>query len=219
MKRTCLKKNTIGNQWSEAKPNTDEQDSCEFSRNSGTGYPNENSFNEQPFNPKDIQNVKSYVQMKSRQFKRTTKFIVDAAMIIGLVGCAISTGVFEQSKKAAREGANINEVFHWGTSHCIISLLLVATIIIHIVQHWGYIKAVISRKLYLKNKLVTAVFFLFVLTVISISMYVAGFTFLNLHLHSMVTHLFVLVALIHLVMNLKKFIFLIREKKCREVIN
>jgi hypothetical protein len=157
--------------------------------------------------------------MKPRQLKRTTKFIVDAAMIIALIGCAKSTSVFEEGKEAAREGANISDVFHWGTSHCIISLLLVATIIIHIWQHWGYMKAIISKNLYLKNKVVTATTVLFVLTVISISMYVAGFTFLNLHLHSMVTHLFVLLAIIHLVMNLKKFIFLIKEKKCNEAIN
>jgi len=54
MKRTCLKKNT----------NTDKLATCEFSCNNGTGYPDKNSFNEQPFDPKDIQYVKSFVQMK-----------------------------------------------------------------------------------------------------------------------------------------------------------
>jgi len=34
-----FEENTIEDQWSEAELNTDEQDTCEFSRNSGTGYP------------------------------------------------------------------------------------------------------------------------------------------------------------------------------------
>ncbi|NLU38403.1 MAG: hypothetical protein GXX78_05870 [Bacteroidales bacterium] len=51
MKRTYLQKNT----------NTDEQNTCEF-------HPGENSFNEQPFVPKDIQYVKSFIQMKSYLF-------------------------------------------------------------------------------------------------------------------------------------------------------
>jgi hypothetical protein len=54
MSRTCLKKNTIENQWNKAKLNTDEQDTCEF-------HLDENSFNEQLFDPKDIQYVKSFV--------------------------------------------------------------------------------------------------------------------------------------------------------------
>ena len=54
MKRTCLQKNTIEYQ---CKLNTNEQNTCEF-------HPDENSFNELPFNPKDIQHVKSFVQMK-----------------------------------------------------------------------------------------------------------------------------------------------------------
>jgi len=47
MKRTCLKINT----------NTNEQDTCEL-------HLDENSFKEQPFDPKDIQCVKSFVPMK-----------------------------------------------------------------------------------------------------------------------------------------------------------
>jgi hypothetical protein len=48
MKRTCLQKNT----------NTDEQNTCEF-------HPAENLLEEHHFNPKDIQQVKSFVWMKS----------------------------------------------------------------------------------------------------------------------------------------------------------
>ena len=49
MKRTCLQKNT----------NMDEQNTCEF-------HLEDNSLNERPFDPKEIQFVKSFVQMKAK---------------------------------------------------------------------------------------------------------------------------------------------------------
>ncbi len=58
MKRTYLQKNTY----------TDEQAPCEF-------HPDENSFNEQPFDPKDIQCVKNIVQMKTIKFNHITVFV------------------------------------------------------------------------------------------------------------------------------------------------
>lgn len=137
-------------------------------------------------------------------------------MIAGLIGCALSTSVFEESKRAAREGADITSIFRWGTTHCIISIIFVAIIFIHIWQHWGYIKAVVKKQVYAKNKILTITTVLFVITVISITLYMFGFTFFNLHLHSLVTHFFVLFAIIHLVMNLKKFVGLIKEKRCSQ---
>src|SRR5574344_210422 len=41
------------------KLNTDEQNTCEF-------HPDDNSFNERPFDPKDIQYVKSFVKMNNK---------------------------------------------------------------------------------------------------------------------------------------------------------
>lgn len=136
-------------------------------------------------------------------------------MMAGLLGCFISTSVFEKSKEAARYGANIGDVFHWGTSHCIISLILVVMIFIHIWQHWGYIKAVISKRLYLKNKVTTLTSLLFITTVVSFTLYLSGFTMPTLHFHSMITHLFVLLSIIHLVMNFKKLLSLVRKSNCQ----
>jgi hypothetical protein len=59
MKRTCLPQNT----------NTDEKKTCEF-------HPTEIKFNEQFFDPKDNQLVKSSIRMKSnnkRKLKAKTK--------------------------------------------------------------------------------------------------------------------------------------------------
>lgn len=149
--------------------------------------------------------------MKSKIKKRKSKVFIDIAMITGLLGCFISTSVFEKGKEAARSGANIGDVFHWGTSHCIISLVFVALIFIHIWQHWGYIKAVVSQKLYSNNKVTLLTIVLFVSTVISFTLYLSGFTMPTLHFHSMMAHLFVLLAIIHLVLNFKKLLSLVKK--------
>jgi hypothetical protein len=156
--------------------------------------------------------------MNTKLKKRKGKAIVDFTMIAGLLGCFVSTSVFEKSKEAARNGANIGDVFHWGTSHCIISLILVVVIFIHIWQHWGYIKAVISEGLYLKNKVTTLTSLLFIATVVSFTLYLTGFTMLTLHFHSMITHLFVLLSIIHLVMNFKKLISLVKKSNCKSYV-
>jgi hypothetical protein len=157
--------------------------------------------------------------MKSILKNRTNKFAVDIALIAGLIACTVSTSVFEESKEAARIGANIGDVFHWGTPHCIVSMLLVAIILIHIWQHWGYLKAVISKNLYLKNKVTTITSVLFLATVVSFTLYLSGFTMPTLHFHSMIAHFFVLFAIIHLIMNWKKLIVLLKKKECREQIS
>ena len=61
MKRTCLQKNTT---CPDLAGNTDEQNTCEFSRNSGTGYSAEILLEEQLLDPNDNQQFKSFVRMK-----------------------------------------------------------------------------------------------------------------------------------------------------------
>jgi hypothetical protein len=62
IKRACLQKNTT---CLDSLGNTDEQNSGEFSRMIGAGYPADNSFEERPCHPKEIQLFKSFVQMKT----------------------------------------------------------------------------------------------------------------------------------------------------------
>jgi hypothetical protein len=153
--------------------------------------------------------------MKSKLKKRKSKIFIDVAMMAGLLGCFISTSVFEKSKEAAQSGANIGDVFHWGTSHCVISLVFVAMIFIHIWQHWGYIKAVISNGLFLNNKVTTLASLLFIATVVSFTLYLSGFTMSTLHFHSLIAHFFVLLATFHLVMNFKKLLSLVKKSDCK----
>jgi ABC-type multidrug transport system fused ATPase/permease subunit len=144
------------------------------------------------------------------------KAITDIAMVAALLGCAVSTSVFEEAKHALRNGAAIEDVFKWGTSHCIISILLVAIILIHIWQHWPLIKAIVKKNLYFKNKVITMTMALFLTTVVSFTLYLSGFTMPILHFHSMIAHFFVFFAIIHLIMSWKKLLALFRKNECRE---
>lgn len=153
---------------------------------------------------------------KSTLKNRINKFVIDIVLIAGLIACAATTSVFEGSKESARNGADIGDVFHWGTSHCVVSILLVVITLIHIWQHWEYLKAVVSKKRYLKNKITTINAVLFLATVISFTLYFGGFTLLTLHFHSIIAHFFVLFAVIHLIMNWKKMMALLKKIQCRE---
>jgi len=143
------------------------------------------------------------------------KAITDIAMITGLLACAVSTSVFEEGKHALRSGAAVEDVFKWGTSHCIISVVFIFIIFFHIWQNWAFIKAIVRKKLYLKNVVVTITTILFALTVVSCLFYLTGFTFSNLHFHSLIVHLFVFMVIIHLIQNFKRFISLFRRKECK----
>lgn len=142
--------------------------------------------------------------------KKMLKGIIDLLIIAGIIACAASLSVFDELKEKVKNGANIEDVFSWGTSHCIVSLILTGIIFIHLWQHRIHIKAIITKKLYLKNKLTTLLGVLFILSVISIALYLSGFTRHTLHFHNIVVHIFLLFAIIHLIVNFKKLISLFK---------
>lgn len=137
--------------------------------------------------------------------KKIFKGITSIIMVAGLIGCTVSL-------KEVKHGAKIEDVFLWGTSHCIISLILIGVIFIHIWQHWSHIKLILTKNLYLENKLTTLTGILFLLSVISVFLYLLGSTMTILHFHSLIVHIFLLVAVIHLILNFKKLIKLFQKE-------
>jgi len=132
--------------------------------------------------------------------------VIDILMILGLVGCLITLSAFNKAKEKIRNGANVEDVFNWGTPHCITSIVLILCVLIHIWQHRIFLKSIIAKNLYLNNKITTIICFFFLLSVASVLFYLFGFTRQSLHFHSMVVGLFLLIVIIHLVVNFKKFI-------------
>lgn len=145
--------------------------------------------------------------------KRHYKGVIDVIMILGLMGCIISLSSFEEFKEELKAGANVENVFSWGSPHCIISLMLIVIIFIHIWQHLPLLKSIISKKLYLKNKLTSLISIFFVLTIVSVILYLFGFISSTLHFHSLIVGIFMLIVVIHLVLNLKKFFNLFKQSR------
>lgn len=150
--------------------------------------------------------------MKEILKNRIAMIFVDIALIGCFIGSLITSTTFEESKHAIMNGEAIEDVFAWGTSHCIVSLVFVCLMIIHIWQKWLFYKALITKKLFNKNKLITAMSVLFILTIISILLYIIGFSFTTLHIHSLIVHIFVVIVIIHILTKIKRLVGLIRYK-------
>jgi hypothetical protein len=143
--------------------------------------------------------------------KSISKGIIEVAMLLGLIGCFISTTVFEKSQEAIRNGGKPEDVFYWGTLHCIVAIIFSSIIFIHIWQHWDFCKLLITKKIYLKNKMTTLTIAIFLLTVISFLLYLIGFTSNTLHFHSIIVLIFVLIVLIHFITKFKRLISLFKK--------
>ena len=153
--------------------------------------------------------------MKTILKNKTNKLAVDLAMILCLTGSIVSTSVFEECKNAVFKGTSIGEAFKWGTFHCIISTLFLVIILVHIWQHWSLINTIVSRKLFGKNKILTIAAVLFMLMMISFTLYLTGITRSTIHFHSLVAHFFVFFIIIHLAVNFKKLFLLMGKGNCK----
>jgi hypothetical protein len=152
--------------------------------------------------------------MEKSRVRKVLKGVVDILLLVGLIACGLSSSVFEGSREKIMNGADPNEIFSWGTIHCIIALVFVGIILIHIWQHWPFIKALVSGKLYSKHILMTIVLVLFALTVISFLFFLTGFSQVSLHNHSLFAHIFVLIVVVHFVTRFKSLIRLFK-KDCK----
>jgi hypothetical protein len=138
--------------------------------------------------------------------KSIRKAIIDVIMLLCLIVCIGASSVFEESKEAIRNGEKPEDLFHWGTLHCIVAIFFSCIVFIHIWQHWDFCMLLITKKLYLKNKITTLTIVILLLTVISFLLYLIGFTSNTLNFHSMVAHFFVLIVIIHFITKFKRLI-------------
>jgi len=149
--------------------------------------------------------------METRRIKKLGKGIVDVVLLIGLVFCVQSTSVFRSIIESLRQGAKPEDAFSWGTAHCIMGIILSIGIIIHIWQHWNFIKTLVKKKLFSENKITTITLVVFILTVISYLFFLIVFSRETLHNHSLFAHIFVLVIVIHFITRIKSLIRLFKR--------
>jgi hypothetical protein len=144
---------------------------------------------------------------------KTAKGIIDLFVIVSMIACYLSS---DMEKGGHREGIRREESFgqdfSWGTVHSITSLVFTALILIHVIQHWSMIKGIVLKNLYAKNIVTTITIVTFIITVISFLVYLTGFSHSRGEFHGTVANLFLITGSIHIVLNIKKFVALFREK-------
>jgi uncharacterized membrane protein YidH (DUF202 family) len=143
-------------------------------------------------------------EIRKKRWSNSLKVLIDILMVIGFVVCLIALEFFDP--KGVGKNATHEDLFSLNSPHCIISLIVIGIMMIHIVQHWNLIKGIIRKKSFLKKKVITITCISFIFTVISISLYLLGFTPFTLHFHGFVVKVFLVVLIVHLINHFKKLL-------------
>ncbi len=137
---------------------------------------------------------------------KISKGVIDLITIVAMIGCWASTESAEGHRGQFRNEQDVANSFSWGTLHSILSIIFSVMIIIHVWQHWGFIKAIIKKNLYSKNIVTTLNFLLFVVTVISFLLYLTGFSSTKGEFHGTIANIFLIAGCVHLILNFNKML-------------
>jgi hypothetical protein len=141
---------------------------------------------------------------------RISKGVIDLITILAMIGCWVSTDMEKEGRETFRNGMDDVNNFSWGTLHSILSIAFSVLIIIHIWQHWKFLKGIILKNLYSKNIVTTLTFITFIVTVASFLLYLTGFTNSRGEFHGTIANIFLISGCVHLALNLKKFLAIFR---------
>jgi hypothetical protein len=144
----------------------------------------------------------------NRKKSISSKGVIDLITILAMVGCWISTDTVKGQRGQFRSELDIANNFSWGTLHSILSIIFTLMIIIHIWQHWKFIKGIILKNLYSRNIVTTLSLITFVLTVVSFLLYLTGFSHSRGEFHGTIANIFLITGCVHLVLNFKKLLAL-----------
>lgn len=147
---------------------------------------------------------------KSTFTGKLSKGVVDIILLICLITCIDSSSAFQEGMEQLRNGGSYESAFAWGTLHCLSGLVLIGFMGIHIGQRLNFYKALFRKKLYMKNKLATVVSVAFLFLLLSLLLFLTGFTESTLHFHLLFANLFAITVIIHTVTRLKQFVLLFR---------
>jgi len=138
--------------------------------------------------------------MKSIFISRRAKVVVDIAMVFALIIAWLCSD------------PHLATITRWQSSHCIIGIVLLLLMTVHIIQHWQFIKALTKKKIFLKNKITAFTTISFILTTVSILLFVTGFNSPVLRFHNVMGHFFLIIIIIHVIDKFKKFIAFLTNK-------
>lgn len=138
--------------------------------------------------------------MKKALLSKQAKIVVDILLVIGL---AISL---------TRPTTNVTSGSLWKSAHCIICVMWVVLTIIHIWQHWRFIKA-LSKKKVLKNKITALITICFIPMLVSILLFLIDFDSSYIKYHGGIGRIYALLIIIHTIQKFKRFTFLFKRNK------
>ncbi len=141
--------------------------------------------------------------MKSLFYSPKGRFGVDAILLL----CIISALVFSDPHLAGD--------MHWRSSHCIICITGVGFMILHIMQHWRFIRSFTKRKVILKNKITFVVTIFSAMMILSIIPFFFGFPEKIMRFHNIIGHIFGVLIIIHIIGKAKKFVRLLKSNNKR----
>lgn len=128
--------------------------------------------------------------------KKKAKIYTDFFLILGIISLAV---YHDTGAKFATT---------WHSIHCVISIIWLLIMIIHVWQHWKFIKALSKIKFALQNKITVIVTFCFVLMFVSILLLIFGIENYASKYHNIIGHIFVGTIIVHVIEKLKKFILM-----------
>jgi hypothetical protein len=157
--------------------------------------------------------VREFQELNSRhnnmtKYNKFCKVITDLIIIAAMIGCWASSDTAKGPREAFRSNLDVANSFSWGTLHSILSIIFTVIILIHIWQHWEFIKGIIIKNLYSKNIVTTITLLTFIVTILSFLVYFTGFNHSKGEFHGTIANIFLLTCCVHLVLNFKKMLVL-----------
>lgn len=94
----------------------------------------------------------------------------------------------------------------WKSFHCIFGSFFLLLMIIHIVQHWKFIKSFCKKKVIIHNKITFLTTLFFVLISLSVLLFIFGFNIPFVEFHNTAGNYFSVIIIIHAIDKSKRFI-------------
>jgi hypothetical protein len=136
--------------------------------------------------------------MRNLFFSRKAIILVDILLLV----CLVVAGTADNETAGK----------YWKSFHCITGLVLFSMVIIHVAQHWRMIKSFTRKKVISGNRITALTLLSFILMLLSILSFTAGFSESLLMFHHFAGRFFMLMFLIHAIHKSKRFISLFRRK-------
>jgi len=135
--------------------------------------------------------------MKNIISNRIAKVVVDILLVAGLV----------LSMSSAHSAGSDS----WGSLHCIVSATWYVLMLIHVAQHWRLTKALVKPKVMKRNIVSFLSLVVFIVLTFSFIFFVVDFGDKFNHIHHGVASLFSKVMIVHLLMQTKRFVQLVKK--------